>query len=972
MRDIGVLKDRIVNLEYYASLSLLEKSAIDLQILDENGLNRFKNGIFVDTFSSHDLGDISNPNYKIIIDPKEKSIRPAFTSISLYYDYLSGSNVVKTGDLITLPYSNVAMIDQTAVTSFRNVELSSYRFLGNIYMEPNTDVWVDTDALPDNQIIIGPGTDNLPQSSVTWNDWQTTVVGYIVDPITKGLSAQGPLPNGGTLNNLSSIGLKESRLIANANSPRDQRVTLISDVSRVGTEYSYTLEEDVQRQGQKLLDVSLVPYIRSQTIKINGKGLKANTKLFVYFDGEPMSQYVTPLSASQYDLWPLNVTSLTEGDTLSSDADGETYFALRLPEEKRFRVGTKEVVITDSPTNSIDASTYAKSYFVAQGLVQQKQDTVLTTRKVVELQKSISSQVSRQTKVLGFIDNASCSAYSFIPKAPDGEDGVFMTSVDIYLQAKHPTLGIWVEIREMDNAGGITRNQVPFSEVWIPSSELVVSDDASVAQKIVFPSPVFVYNNVQYAFVIHTIGLNPDTYIWISRLGENDINTGTSVNSRPLTGTFYTTNNNLNWDIVPDVDLKITFYRAAFQTNITGQAIIGNKPTERLTLANVTSSLTNYGEAFIGNYRMNLTGNTASIALTDVLIGANSGANSTIINVDSTIYTVANTQYVTGERVEVFYGSNLVSKGITSVVTDITSAKGVISKYKVSDLGIKADIISSNGNFYVGDTITGTQSGNSATVEAINNIRYSLIDFEPSYIRLNKTGVQFEMSTTSNTGVVGSYVGINENNNYYFDDEKSVLSRTDEVANISGDRSNKVRISLSSASEYASPVIDLGRTHTIYVDNIINANVTNENVASSGALTNKYISKVVTLDDGQDAEDILVVLTSYRPPTTDVKVWIKLLNGEDSDIFNTREWVELDKQDEGIFSSLANKENFREFSYNLPASSLTGPNGEVQYTNSQGIVFTGYKYFAVKIGLLGTNSAVVPRVADLRVLALQK
>jgi hypothetical protein len=46
------------------------------------------------------------------------------------------------------------------------------------------------------------------------------------------------------------------------------------------------------------------------------------------------------------------------------------------------------------------------------------------------------------------------------------------------------------------------------------------------------------------------------------------------------------------------------------------------------------------------------------------------------------------------------------------------------------------------------------------------------------------------------------------------------------------------------------------------------------------------------------------------------------------------------------------------------------PGGEVQYTNSQGIKFTGYKYFQVKIGLVGINSAVVPRVADLRVLAL--
>jgi len=82
MRDIGVLKDRIINLETYVSLSLLEKAALDLTILDENGLDRFKNGIFVDTFENHILGATYNPDYRIVVDPREKSIRPVYTTNS--------------------------------------------------------------------------------------------------------------------------------------------------------------------------------------------------------------------------------------------------------------------------------------------------------------------------------------------------------------------------------------------------------------------------------------------------------------------------------------------------------------------------------------------------------------------------------------------------------------------------------------------------------------------------------------------------------------------------------------------------------------------------------------------------------------------------------------------------------------------------------------------------------------------------
>jgi hypothetical protein len=178
---------------------------------------------------------------------------------------------------------------------------------------------------------------------------------------------------------------------------------------------------------------------------------------------------------------------------------------------------------------------------------------------------------------------------------------------------------------------------------------------------------------------------------------------------------------------------------------------------------------------------------------------------------------------------------------------------------------------------------------------------------------------------------------------------------------------------MASSSNYLSPVFDIGRTQSIIVDNIINANTQGETASTGGLLYNKYISKIVTLAEGQDAEDLKIYLTSYRPPSTDIKVWIKILNGEDSDTMAQKEWIELEKSFGGdiTFSSLANKKDFREFTYNIPEAYLTGTQGQVQYTNTQGITFTGYKLFQVKVGLLGTNTAIVPRVADLRCIALQ-
>ena len=73
---------------------------------------------------------------------------------------------------------------------------------------------------------------------------------------------------------------------------------------------------------------------------------------------------------------------------------------------------------------------------------------------------------------------------------------------------------------------------------------------------------------------------------------------------------------------------------------------------------------------------------------------------------------------------------------------------------------------------------------------------------------------------------------------------------------------------------------------------------------------------------------------------------------------------------DSVYSSLADRMNYKEYVFVLPDSVMVGPDGQAQYTTN-GVQFNGFKYFAVKILLLGDNPAIVPRVADLRCIALQ-
>jgi hypothetical protein len=525
---------------------------------------------------------------------------------------------------------------------------------------------------------------------------------------------------------------------------------------------------------------------------------------------------------------------------------------------------------------------------------------------------------------------------------------------------------------------------------------------------VAFKNPIFLFNNKSYAFVIHSVSpsnmtVDPDTMVWICRLGEVDRNTNTPVNDRQRMGDLFQTQNNQQWDLVPDVDLVINVYRAKFSTGTTTFEI-GNEPVEKFLLANLSTSLAGRtGDDFITGDLLTISGanGTATIANGDYLVGNTSllTANATVIGIPSTgKYAMSNTGYKLGESVSAFYASNGVYRGITGVVTAIANSSATLLYYTDSAANSYAEMYLSSGGFIDGQTIRSVKKDGyayRATITDLLDFPYSVTSFEPNALDFIKTDINYEMKTYSNTATTpDAYVPIHASETYYFNDEKRLSSRTNEINNLGGDFSNKVRVTFHSDSEYVSPLLDLDTTSTIYVDNLINSNTTNEGVTvansttagiatSGGGALNKYISQVVTLADGQDAEDLQVFLTAYKPPGTEVQVYCKLLNGSDPQSISQCSWIQMIYSDDGAitYSSLTNRNNFLSYSWLLPPAMQTGATtgsvGAVQYV-SNNVQYTGYKYFQIKIVLVtapdalgNTNKAIVPRVADLRALALQ-
>ena len=191
MRDINRLEKRIESLEFYTSLSLLEKDTLNMQVTDVDGLNRFKSGFFVDDFSTTD-NQIKKTIVKNSIDYQNGELRPSpyTTELDLKLDLNSANGIKKTGRVLTLDYDTVVYTKQTFATRTESVTpfLINY-YGGTILLTPSSDVWMDQVVLEaknedlttytetSEQVGAGGFDSSTGYSPVIWDGWSTTWTG---------------------------------------------------------------------------------------------------------------------------------------------------------------------------------------------------------------------------------------------------------------------------------------------------------------------------------------------------------------------------------------------------------------------------------------------------------------------------------------------------------------------------------------------------------------------------------------------------------------------------------------------------------------------------------------------------------------------------------------------------------------------------------------------------------------------------
>ena len=170
MKDIGKLNTRLTNLEETVSLNQLEQSAVNMQITDTTGLNRYKTGIFTDNFSSFDNADCTNAEWDCNIDAEEQSLRSQFNAENLPFtlNTNSSTNIQVFDKVVSLPYTTSVYAKNTYVTDTVNVQnLLFYTWKGNVTLTPSIDTWVNDLG----QFIVKTTYSDSAKPKTTYKSW---------------------------------------------------------------------------------------------------------------------------------------------------------------------------------------------------------------------------------------------------------------------------------------------------------------------------------------------------------------------------------------------------------------------------------------------------------------------------------------------------------------------------------------------------------------------------------------------------------------------------------------------------------------------------------------------------------------------------------------------------------------------------------------------------------------------------------
>ena len=214
------------------------------------------------------------------------------------------------------------------------------------------------------------------------------------------------------------------------------------------------------------------------------------------------------------------------------------------------------------------------------------------------------------------------------------------------------------------------------------------------------------------------------------------------------------------------------------------------------------------------------------------------------------------------------------------------------------------------------------------------------------------------------------------NQDYYFDDPHLIASQINETNEMTGNKSFRLTMAMSTNLDNVSPVIDTKRMGVICVSNRLNnidsasdvnttfSNYTAQTVASGDNNAAIYMTKKITIQ--QSATALKVYLDAVNQATADVNLLYKIQRLDETIPFDDLPWVMFtgsggtaDGQSTTSVTTSKNRTDFKEYKY------LAG-----LAEDGTGTALDEFNAFAIKIVMQGTSSSKPPIIKDFRTIAL--
>ena len=983
MGDIGGLEKRIENLEYYTSLSLLEKRTSDKQIFDSAG-ERFKNGIFVDNFNGHSRAEVDDPKHVCSIDRSSGQLFPSIDRNLVEVSLADNSPTEEDENLVRLPsLGTKEIVKQRFAAVHESVipyEATNYR--GLIELSPSGDDWIEernrpllntdnVDGSYDNYDFSSSGTTTLATENVHNRDDIVGVPFEIDDSMTQLQKMQSMMYN--TL----------FPVIDRATPPVATRT--FGNQSRYGAVAGLPAD-DPRNLGPFLPkpkgNVEIIPFMRSRRIYFKSVGLRPNTRHYAYFDDHNITAYSTTLNGDDspsastfedfryrklgsanridfFDKTPAQVftaASDARRDLRSNNAGIlEGYFVIPNNSTLKFPTGSTNFTLTDTNNGVDDKSilSQAKAAYRANGSKYEYYDPSDGDTHVPNPTPPTTTTPIVNPPVI--IDPVDGPTDTPVQNAVE----VYTLSVDNDFRTNGETFQFTLTTENVANG-----TVVPYRIQGVTTSDFSQSPGA---------------DQLIGSFTINNNTATSDTF------------TQTTTDPQTFKLSLYDTTATSKYDDVEPVYVELEASQAAPQDNgyvmtnwtpfgctyfdplaqsfSVGLFGIDDSPQLPESVDNVfiksidlffkgkhstlpvivqivetingypySAKIVKNGAAMLEPASVNISDN-ASSATTFTFPGAvmleSNKEYAFIVRSTSSDYRVwmselGGEDVGSGERIDkdpylgVAFRSANASTWTPVQTRDI---KFTLNAHKFLAAG------ETTRTKTVGSA---TLTGAFQTIPQNTPFKVSSVQFSPSQFLPANTEISYTL------GIGGI--------NYSLTPDGASLHLPTEVT-VSNAGNITLAANLTTKSQYATPVVDLDKISIVCNGYVINEDVTNETNAASGNATARYVSKKIFLND--PADKLNVYLGVSQPEGSRVRLYARFDDEISSpQVLDLRDatWTELSSSRISDLSSLGDNTPFQEVEY------------EIDPTND-------FTQFQLKIVMTSGDSAQVPSVTDLRAIA---